>query len=184
METITDVRPERPKGRKTVALGAILVLLAGGGFWTYRRMAGHAGHDESAGGIFYCPMHTNYKADKPGNCPICSMKLVPLKAAPTAAGPAMTMAGGKDVPPEPSPATTAVLSSGGTAPSIRISPERQQQIGVKFAEAALAPAEVEIRAVAKVAYDETQIAHVHTKVSGWIEDTHWLKTPSISPSTR
>ena len=33
METITDVRPERPKGRKTVALGAILLLLAGGGFW-------------------------------------------------------------------------------------------------------------------------------------------------------
>src|SRR5256712_13977564 len=53
---------------------------------------------------------------------------------------------------------------------IRIWPERQQQIGVKFSVATIRPATVEIRAVGRVAYDETRIAHVHTKVSGWIED--------------
>jgi Cu(I)/Ag(I) efflux system membrane fusion protein len=53
---------------------------------------------------------------------------------------------------------------------IRITPERQQQIGVKFAAAAYQPAAVETRAVGRVAYDETELAHVHTKVSGWIED--------------
>jgi len=56
------------------------------------------------------------------------------------------------------------------AQRIRITPERQQQIGVKFAAAAYQPALVETRALGRVAYDETQLAHVHTKVSGWIED--------------
>jgi RND family efflux transporter MFP subunit len=99
------------------------------------------------------------------------MKLVPLETAgpggsaspgPMADGmkpdrPAASAAG-------PSPAASA------SAQTIRITPERQQQIGVRFTEAALVPAEVELRAVGKVAFDETQIAHVHTKVSGWIED--------------
>jgi Cu(I)/Ag(I) efflux system membrane fusion protein len=53
---------------------------------------------------------------------------------------------------------------------VRIAPERQQQIGVRFSEAMNKPAKIEIRAVGRVAYDETQIAHVHTKVNGWIED--------------
>jgi Cu(I)/Ag(I) efflux system membrane fusion protein len=160
MEPIKDVRPGPPRGSRTVALAGILLVLAGGGLWTYVRMPGHAGHPEGhGGGTFYCPMHTNYKSDKPGNCPICSMKLVPLKTPSGHAGNGM---------PEPSAAPTP--AAGGAPPAIRITPERQQQIGVKFAEAAFAPAEIEIRAVAKVTYDETQIAHVHTKVSGWIED--------------
>ena len=29
---------------------------------------------------YYCPMHPTYTSDKPGNCPICGMKLVPLTA--------------------------------------------------------------------------------------------------------
>src|SRR5438093_13091905 len=37
------------------------------------------------GDTYYCPMHPNYKSDKPGNCPICSMKLVKLEQAPAAA---------------------------------------------------------------------------------------------------
>jgi len=36
--------------------------------------------------------------------------------------------------------------------------------------AAYQPAPCKRRAVGRVAYDETQLAHVHTKVSGWIED--------------
>jgi len=55
-------------------------------------------------------------------------------------------------------------------PTIQIPPERQQQIGVKFAAVVLQPARVEIRAVGRVAPDETRIAHIHTKVTGWIED--------------
>lgn len=28
---------------------------------------------------YYCPMHPDYRSDKPGDCPICGMRLVPVK---------------------------------------------------------------------------------------------------------
>jgi RND family efflux transporter MFP subunit len=127
-------------------------------------------------------MHPHYRSDKPGNCPICSMKLVPLEGSPPpGAAPAETTRSAGGGASETGAAAAALSghhhTAGPAAPSregqpplLRIAPERQQQIGVKFATAAMTPAVVEIRAVGKIAYDETRIAHVHTKVSGWIED--------------
>src|SRR5262249_12421344 len=60
-------------------------------------------------------------------------------------------------------------SNAGTGP-IYIAPERQQLIGVKTASAEMKSITKEIRTVGRVAYDETKITHVHTKVSGFIED--------------
>lgn len=142
--------------RGTLAVVFILALAALlGGLWLVRRAAGDHPHAaEPARQIYYCPMHPSYRSDQPGNCPICSMQLVPLTAsAPDPAKPG---------------AETAAAPAG--PPTIRISPERQQQIGVKFATAERRPATVETRAVGKVVYDETRIAHVHTKVGGWIEE--------------
>src|SRR5437867_11544240 len=82
MTTIAEGRPERPRRRRPVVIAAIIVVLAAGGIWTYTRIGGRvrqAGHHTST--TYYCPMHTTYRSDKPGNCPICSMKLVPLEAA-------------------------------------------------------------------------------------------------------
>ena len=53
---------------------------------------------------------------------------------------------------------------------IFIAPERQQLIGVKSATAETKSVVKEIRTVGRVAYDETKITHIHTKVSGYIED--------------
>lgn len=53
---------------------------------------------------------------------------------------------------------------------IFIAPERQQLIGVKSATAERKSVVKEIRTVGRVAYDETKITHIHTKVSGYIED--------------
>lgn len=81
---------------------------------------------------------------------------------------------GQSAADAPAPAMTATRSPADAAirgtQRIRIAPERQQQIGVKFAQAREAPAAVETRAVGRVAYDERRITHVHTKVSGWIEN--------------
>jgi len=35
--------------------------------------------NEPANIIYHCPMHPTYISDKPGNCPICGMKLVPIE---------------------------------------------------------------------------------------------------------
>ena len=53
---------------------------------------------------------------------------------------------------------------------IYIAPERQQLIGVKFATAEMKSLAKEIRTVGRVAYDETKITHIHTRVSGFIEE--------------
>jgi len=53
---------------------------------------------------------------------------------------------------------------------IHIAPERQQLIGVKSASAEMKSLVKEIRTVGRVAYDETKITHIHTKVSGFVEE--------------
>jgi RND family efflux transporter MFP subunit len=60
--------------------------------------------------------------------------------------------------------------SGTAIGQIYIAPERQQLIGVKTASAEMKSLVNEIRTVGRVAYDETKITHIHTKVSGFIED--------------
>src|SRR3982751_7147809 len=30
-------------------------------------------------GQYYCPMHPDYHSDRPGDCPICGMRLVPVE---------------------------------------------------------------------------------------------------------
>src|SRR5262249_29614866 len=84
-------------------------------------------------------------SDKSGNCPICSMKLV--KAEPHAAEAAQP-----------------------ASPAIFISPERQQLIGVTSVAVAARPLVKQIRAAGKVAMDDTRITHIHTKVSGFVEE--------------
>jgi RND family efflux transporter MFP subunit len=55
------------------------------------------------------------------------------------------------------------------AGAVRIAPERQQVIGVKFEEARLEGGAREVRTAGQVAIDETRISHVHTRVEGWAD---------------
>ncbi|HPP03051.1 MAG TPA: heavy metal-binding domain-containing protein, partial [bacterium] len=45
------------------------------------------GSKEEAGKSYHCPMHPTYISGRPGDCPICGMRLVPIetKTAPTVA---------------------------------------------------------------------------------------------------
>jgi RND family efflux transporter MFP subunit len=91
------------------------------------------------------PMHPAYKSDKPGKAPDCGMDLVPVYAGEAAAEEAL--------PPG----------------AVRINPQKQQLIGVRLGRVELRPVRKTIQAVAKLTYDETRIAHVHTKFDGWID---------------
>lgn len=92
------------------------------------------------------PMHPAYKSDKPGTAPDCGMDLVPVYA-------------------DGDGATKANLPPG----AIQISAEKQQLIGVQYGEAVYKPVFKTMRAVGRLAWDETKIAHVHSRVEGWVE---------------
>lgn len=118
---------------------------------------GHAQPQANTRRILYYvdPMHPAYKSDKPGIAPDCGMKLEPVYADDaTAAGPKNASA--TDLPP-------------GT---LNISPEKQQLIGVQYGYPQMTSDDGTIRAVGKVAYDETRLTRIHSKVSGWIEKVY------------
>src|SRR5262245_50666736 len=136
---------------KTVfALGLLAAVFTAG----YVVRAKHPESTTSGRRILYYvdPMHPAYKSDKPGVAPDCGMTLEPVYAdgdegvTPT-------------VPSQPS------LPPG----SVRISAERQQLIGVKFATVESGGGTRVIRTVGKVSVDETRVGHVHTRIEGWIE---------------
>ena len=56
--------------------------------------------------------------------------------------------------------------------AIFVSPEKQQLIGMRSVPATYGSLTREIRTTGKVAYDETRVTHIHTKVSGYIEDVY------------
>ncbi len=166
-EPMVGMFPKRPRRLGfAIALLALTLVVSGGGIWIYLHSSS-SGDVDAAKQTYYCPMHPSYKSDKPGNCPICSMKLVPLGPASSTTGAPPESAAEE---PKATQSPTGMSSSSGEGSSIRITPERQQEIGIRFATVTQKPTTEEIRAVGKVAHDETRIAHVHTKVSGWIEE--------------
>jgi RND family efflux transporter MFP subunit len=116
-------------------------------------MTGMAVGEEGQGGahqkkvLYRCPMHPNYISDKPGKCPICGATLVPVEE-------------GEET------ASGAVEGYG----SLKVTPERQQWIGVKTGIVRRRQIQKIIRTVGLVDYDEKRIAKIHTRISGWIED--------------
>ncbi len=53
--------------------------------------------------------------------------------------------------------------------AVYISPARQQLIGVRTAEVSHRALDTTIRTVGVLAYDETRVAQIHTKIAGWVE---------------
>lgn len=55
--------------------------------------------------------------------------------------------------------------------AVFISPARQQLIGVRTAVVAAQALDTTIRTTGVLAYDETRVTEIHTKIAGWIEQT-------------
>jgi RND family efflux transporter MFP subunit len=169
----------------------VVIAFAFAGGYVYKAVKGDAATADKGGRkILYWvdPMHRAYKSDKPGIAPDCGMKLEPVyadggaAAAPAAADrkvryyrdpqdpnykaqkPGVNPETGNQL--EPVYADDLSTMEVGT---VQISPEKQQLIGVKYEQVQVGGGSRTIRAVGKVAIDETRIGHVHTKVEGWID---------------
>jgi RND family efflux transporter MFP subunit len=73
-------------------------------------------------------------------------------------------AGHSAAAPSTSPATTAPAN----AKAVYISPARQQLIGVRTAQVTHQALETTIRTTGSIAFDETRISEIHTKIAGWV----------------
>jgi membrane fusion protein, copper/silver efflux system len=157
---------------KNFILGFLMATaLLAGGYFAYSRWSGKmaGGAAEQKKITYHCPMHPTYISDKPGDCPICGMKLVPIEPA---ASPD-PHAGHKSMAPGDTADQTAGVESkvSGYAP-VTIPADRVQSMGITFAEARRMELDQSFHTFGKVTYDETRIHHVHTKFEGYIETLH------------
>jgi RND family efflux transporter MFP subunit len=138
----------------------VAVALIGGGVYLYcglhmPRPVARAATPKAA--RYHCPMHPTYTSDRPGDCPICGMKLVPIEG---------------EQPAERQPAAGNVAEAGpmvaGQA-AIYLTPEKQQLIGMHSEPVERAALSKTIRTVGQVTADETAVSRVYTKVGGWVE---------------
>jgi membrane fusion protein, copper/silver efflux system len=135
------------------------------------------------------PMHPQYTSDKPGKAPDCGMDLVPVyadEAKPAAkAGERRVLYWQDPMNPQNhydkagkapdgmdlAPVYAEEKIDEGSLPegAFKVTPDKQQLIGVQYAEVGLQSLTKTIRAVATLTYDETKIARVHAKIEGWID---------------
>ena len=138
----------------TVGVLLILSFVAGYGYrrW-YAKETGEVTRADDRRILYYVdPMNPSYKSDKPGNTPD-GMKLVPVY---------------DNDEPWDSPGISTEASSPPMG-TIQITPEKQQLIGVRYGEVESAAFVHTVRAVGKVALDETGIVRIHPRVEGWID---------------
>ncbi len=140
--------------------------------------------------LYTCGMHPQVVQDHPGDCPICGMKLTPIRkpaegsqvgaTAPSGErkvkyykstmmpGEARQTPGkdsmGVDMVPVYEEQAAATESS-----AIAIDPVTTQNMGIRTARVGRGPLRRAIRTVGVIDYNETTLADVTTKFKGWIE---------------
>jgi multidrug efflux pump subunit AcrA (membrane-fusion protein) len=139
--------------------------------------------------LYTCGMHPQIIQDHPGNCPICGMKLTPVRQQ-AGTNPATTRSGERKIayykstmnPGETSPQpgkdsmgmdmAPVYENAAGESQTIAIDPATIQTMGIRTAGVARGPLHRMTRTVANVDYDETALADVTVKYKGWIEKLH------------
>ena len=147
--------PERLRKASKVITAFMLVLTVAGGAALLLTACG--GDHVSAAGVkaeqlYTCGMHPQVIQNHPGNCPICGMKLTPVR--------------------NPSSVTSAATNppSGSTEPApITIDPVTMQNMGLRTGLVTRGPLRRVVRTVGVVDFDETGLTDVTTKFKGWIE---------------
>ncbi len=181
--------------RRALTILSLAFALAGAGAQACRR-GGAASGNTAEKQRYQCPMHPSYVSDRPGQCPICKMDLVPMAPAANAAGspaavPAPSTSGRRILfyrsPMDPSvhspvPAKDSMgmdyvpvyADEGATSmvagrAMVALSPERRQLLGVRSEPVSRRHLEQSLRTVGRVAVDERLLHHVHTKYEAYVE---------------
>ena len=144
---------------------------------------------------YTCGMHPEVIQDHPGPCPKCGMALTPMDPDRAAA---LGLAGAGSVRKEegerrilywrssvvpgelrdePGSDSTGrdlvpVYADEVAGATIRIDPVTEQNMAVRIDQVIRGPLVKTVRTVGQVAYDETTLASINTKVEGWIEKLH------------
>ena len=175
----------------SLALVAVLVVAGAGTVVWYR----HGGLRTSMrmGDEYFCPMHPQIVRDKPGECPVCGMKLekrLPPGATPAAGGsspgerrilyyrhpmdpsahsdkPAKDDMGMDCIPVYADDAQGASSVPGRAA--VTIAPERAQLLGIRSEPVTAGVSGGTLRTVGRVAVDERRREVVQTKFEGYVE---------------
>ena len=100
---------------------------------------------EEAKTLYTCGMHPQIIQDHPGDCPICGMKLTPIRRG-----------AGAD--------TNAASTT-----TIAVEAATMQNMNLRTVEIQSGPLRKTIRTVGAIDYNETALADVTTKFKGWIE---------------
>src|SRR6267378_4197293 len=102
-------------------------------------------HSEEAKKLYTCGMHPQVIQDHPGNCPICGMKLTPIRNG-----------AGAD--------TNAANSS-----AIAVDAATQQNMNIRTTQITRGPLRRAIHTVGNVTHSEAATVDVTTKFKGWVE---------------
>jgi RND family efflux transporter MFP subunit len=178
---------------KTFALFALafLIVASTGLLLTGCGQAQSPGADESANKTLYtCGMHPQVVQDKPGNCPICGMKLTPIrKQAGTASSGSTSPSSERKIKYYKSSMTAGEIrqtpgkdsmgmemvpvyedeAAAAESQTIAIDPVTTQNMGIRTAVVTRGPVRRAVRTVGVIDFDETALAEVSTKFRGWIE---------------
>jgi Cu(I)/Ag(I) efflux system membrane fusion protein len=148
--------------------------------------------------LYTCGMHPQIIRDKPGDCPICGMKLTPIRS--NSAAPATgtrklkyyksTMIPG-EVSPKPGKDSMGMdmvpVYEGGdaTAATIQIDPATIQRMNLRTALVEHGPVRREFRTVGTITYNEEGLRDITTKYEGWLEklfvNTTWTVVKAGDP---
>src|SRR5678816_1944779 len=140
--------------------------------------------------LYTCGMHPQVVQDHPGDCPICGLKLEPVRKQPSPS----SKVSGKDAGPRKIEyyRSTMLLSEVSQSPrkdsmgmdmvpvyegedqskTITVDPTTVQKMGVRTAAVMKGPLRRIILTVGAIDYNETALADVTTKFRGWIENLY------------